>query len=104
MRDPFSHRKVWRQGRQFRKQLHRTHLCDAWNADQQLISLAEHVVQSNECHRFTPKFVDALLHRGDGALQILNDAAGCGSRAVCCVKTVLILSALHRNALNVAND
>jgi hypothetical protein len=104
MRDPFSHRKVSRQGRQFCEQLHRTHLCDAWNADQQLISLAKQVVLSDECHRFAPKFVDTLLQRCHGALQILNNAARRGSRAVCRVKTVLILSALHRKVLDVANN
>ena len=39
-----------------------------------------------------------------GALQILNNAAGCGSRAVCRVKTVLILSDLHRKGLDVPNN
>jgi hypothetical protein len=43
--------------------LHRTQLRDAWNAHQQLISLAKQVVLSDECHGFAPKFVDTLLQR-----------------------------------------
>ena len=52
MCDPFSHRQVRREGRQFCKQLHSAHLCDAWNAEQQLISLLKQVVLPNERHRF----------------------------------------------------
>jgi hypothetical protein len=58
MCDPFSHRKVRWQGGKFREQLHRTHLCDARNADQKLISFAKQVVLSDECHGFASKFVD----------------------------------------------
>src|SRR5216683_5396485 len=104
MCDPFSHREVRRRGGQFREQLHGTHLCDAWNTNQQLKSLAKQIVLSDECHCFAPKFVDTKLQGCHGALQILNNAAGCGSGAVCRVKTVLILSTLHRQTLDVADN
>ncbi|MBB5319293.1 hypothetical protein HDF09_003999 [Edaphobacter lichenicola] len=84
--------------------MHRAHLCNARNAYQQLKSLAEQIVLSDECHCFMPKSVDTKLQGCHGALQILNNAAGCGSGALCRVKTVLILSALHRQTLDVADD
>gem|GEM_PF-6234103 len=69
-----------------------------------LVSLAKQFVRSDERHRFTPKFVDSLLQRRHGALQIVNNAATCRSRTTYRVKTILILSALHRKALGVANN
>ena len=104
MCDPFSHRKVRRQCGQFCEQLHRAHLCDARNAYQKLKALAEQIVLSDECHCFAPKFVDTKLQGCHGALQILNNATGCGSGPVCRVKTVLILSALHRQTLDMADN
>jgi hypothetical protein len=79
MCDPFSHRKIRRQHREFREQLHRAHLCDARNADKQLISLTKQVVLSDECHGFAPQSVDTELQRRHGARQVLNNAAGGGS-------------------------
>ena len=104
MCDPFSHREVGRQGGQFREQLHGTHLCDARNTHQQLKSLAEQIVLSDECHCFAPEFVDTKLQGCHGALQILKNAAGSGSGALCRVKTILIVSVLHRQTLNVADN
>src|SRR5882757_10612180 len=104
MCDPFSYRKVCRQRGKFREQLDRAHLCDAWDTDQQLISLMQQIILPNECHCFAPKLADTLLQRGHRLLQIVNNESGCGSRALCRVKTVLILSALHRKALDVANN
>src|SRR5277367_2597959 len=70
MCDPFSHREVRRQGGQFREQLHGTHLCDAWNTNQQLKSLAKQIVLSDECHCFAPKFVDTKLQGCHGASNL----------------------------------
>ncbi len=50
--DALSHSKALRQSRQFRKQLDCTQLCDAWDADQQLISLMKQFILPNERHRF----------------------------------------------------
>jgi hypothetical protein len=61
MCDPFSHREVWRQSGQFREQLHGTHLCDAWNADQQIISLVKEVVLSDDCHTPSAGFTQCLV-------------------------------------------
>ena len=104
MGDPLSNCKVRRQSGQFREQLHRTHLCNAWNADQQLISLAKQVILPDERHRFAPKSADTELQRRHRALQIPNNASRCGGGAVCRVKAVLILSALHRKGLDVPNN
>src|SRR5271154_3713306 len=65
---------------------------------------SEQIVLSDECHCFAPKFVDTKLQGCNGALQILKNAAGSGSGALCRMKTVLILSALHRQTLDVADN
>jgi hypothetical protein len=63
MGNPFSHCKVGRESGKFCEQLHRTHLCDAWNADEQFISLAKQVILPDERHRFAPKSADTELER-----------------------------------------